>query len=118
MGLCSGTFDSISDPLGRRRQALYSGAATTAILSLGAGAMAVFSPAIDPGEAEIVRTESGALYVRIDAALHPVVNLASARLIVGEALTPARATDRVIAELPEGPAGGHCRCTRPYHRPS
>jgi len=84
-GVVLGDIRMIHDPLARRHRALYAGAAMATVLGLGAGAMAVMNPAINPGEAPIVASESGALYVRIDATLHPVTNLASARLIAGEA---------------------------------
>ena len=75
-GVVLGDIRMIHDPLARRHRALYAGAAMATVLGLGAGAMAVLNPAINPGEAPIVASESGALYVRIDATLHPVTNLA------------------------------------------
>ena len=71
-GVVLGDIRMIHDPLARRHRALYAGAAMATVLGLGAGAMAVLNPAINPGEAPIVASESGALYVRIDATLHPV----------------------------------------------
>ena len=101
-GVVLGDIRMIHDPLARRHRALYAGAAMATVLGLGAGAMAVMNPAINPGEAPIVASESGALYVRIDATLHPVTNLASARLITGEATQPVRASDAVLATIPRG----------------
>ena len=101
-GVVLGDIRMIHDPLARRHRALYAGAAMATVLGLGAGAMAVLNPAINPGEAPIVASESGALYVRIDATLHPVTNLASARLITGEATQPVRASDSVLATIPRG----------------
>ena len=92
-GVVLGDIRMIHDPLARRHRALYAGAAMVTVLGLGAGAMAVLNPAINPGEAPIVR---------IDATLHPVTNLASARLITGEATQPVRASDSVLATIPRG----------------
>ena len=86
-GVVLGDIRMIHDPLARRHHALYAGAAMATVLGLGAGAMAVLNPAINPGEAPIVASESGALYVRIDATLHPVTK---------------RASDSVLATIPRG----------------
>ena len=55
--------------------------------------------------------ESGALYVRIGDTLHPVLNLASARLDRAQsAATPLSSPRRHIAERQAGPDGGHPGC--------
>ncbi|MFC2549595.1 MAG: type VII secretion protein EccB, partial [Corynebacterium matruchotii] len=84
-GLVLGDIRMIHDPLATRNRAHVFSLAATVLICLGALAMAIFKPAIDPGDAAIIQAESGQLYVRIDNKLHPVANLASARLIVGEA---------------------------------
>ncbi|WKD60411.1 ESX-1 secretion system protein eccB1 [Corynebacterium ciconiae DSM 44920] len=96
-GVVMGDIRMIHDPLGARKKALAFGAAAALVVGLGAGAMAVFSPQRDPGEVPIMVAESGALFVRSEDGLHPVTNLASARLVVGEAATPARVSDSVLA---------------------
>ena len=63
--------------------------------------MAVFKPAIDPGDAAIIQAESGQLYVRIDNQLHPVANLANARLIVSEAADIHTGSDTILKNLPK-----------------
>lgn len=101
-GLVMGDVRMIHDPLGKRRRALVFGAAACALMALGSLALALFRPAIDPGDAALIRADSGALFVHVDSGVHPVVNLSSARLILGEALDPVAASDSVIAEMERG----------------
>ncbi|MEJ5997561.1 type VII secretion protein EccB [Corynebacterium sp. H130] len=99
-GVVLGDVRMISDPLGARRRAVLFGLIGTAIISAGAGLLAVFSPATDPGDASIIQLDSGALYVRLEqgesAVLHPVANEASARLIVGKPEKAAKASPAVL----------------------
>jgi len=100
-GLVLGDIRMIHDPLATRNRAHIFSLAATALICLGALAMAVFKPAIDPGDAAIIQAESGQLYVRIDNQLHPVANLASARLIVGEAADIRTGSDTILKNLPK-----------------
>ena len=100
-GLVLGDIRMIHDPLATRNRAHIFSLAATALICLGALAMAVFKPAIDPGDAAIIQAESGQLYVRIDNQLHPVANLASARLIVGEAADIHTGSDTIRKNLPK-----------------
>jgi len=100
-GLVLGDIRMIHDPLATRNRAHVFSLAATVLICLGALAMAVFKPAIDPGDAAIIQAESGQLYVRIDNKLHPVANLASARLIVGEAADIHTGSDTVLKNLPK-----------------
>lgn len=100
-GLVLGDIRMIHDPLATRNRAHIFSLAATALICLGALAMAVFKPAIDPGDAAIIQAESGQLYVRIDNQLHPVANLASARLIVGEAADIHAGSDTILKNLPK-----------------
>lgn len=101
-GVEFGDIRMIHDPLGRRRRSLALGGVAVILTALGAGALAVFHPAADPGDAPIVVADSGAHYVRVGEQLHPVANLASARLITGGGEAPARASDGIIAGMPRG----------------
>lgn len=101
-GLVLGDTRMIHDPLARRRRAALFGGVACVLLCLGAGALALFVPRVDPGEAPIVVADTGALYVRIDDRLHPVLNLTSAQLIAGAPEQPARASNEVLAEIPRG----------------
>jgi len=100
-GLVLGDIRMIHDPLATRNRAHIFSLAATVLICLGALAMAVFKPAIDPGDAAIIQAESGQLYVRIDNQLHPVANLASARLIVGEAADIHTGSDTILKSLPK-----------------
>lgn len=99
-GVVLGDVRMIADPLGSRRRATVFGLIGTAIIAAGAGVLAIFSPAVDPGNASIIRVESGAMYVQLPGengpALHPVANEASARLIVGKPEPAAEASLAVL----------------------
>lgn len=94
--LVLGDLRMIHDPLARRQRALLFGVVAVVLISLGAGLLALVRPAADPGQAAILRADSGALFVRVEEQLHPVHNLASARLVAGEPADPARIGDEVL----------------------
>jgi len=74
-----------------------------AAIIVGAGfLMSVFSSRADRNGASIVITKSGGMYVMFDHSLHPVTNLASARLIVNSADTPKVVKDDTLAGQPRG----------------
>ncbi len=107
-GLVLGDIRMIHDPLAARSRALLFGVVAVVMISLGAGLLAWLRPAAHPGEAPILQTSGGALFVRVDDRVHPVTNLASARLIAGGDEDPARIGDGVLAELERGvPVGIH-----------
>lgn len=108
-GLVLGDIRMIHDPLGARRRAMIFGLVAVVLIGLGAGLMAWLRPAADPGaDAPILQTANGALFVRVDDTVHPVANLASARLIAGEPAEPARIADHLLAGLDRGaPVGIH-----------
>lgn len=101
-GLVLGDTRLIYDPLQRRRRALGFGAAAAALVAVGAGAMALFSPQPDPGDASILRAESGQLFVVASDGYHPVANLSSARLVSGSSEQPKKVADSVLKEMPKG----------------
>lgn len=101
-GLVFGDIRMIHDPLARRRRAGLIGAAAAGLVAAGAGLLAVIDPAPDPGEAAVLRAESGALFVRVDETVHPVANLASARLIAGGPEEPAEASPDALSARPLG----------------
>lgn len=100
--LVMGDTRMISDPLERRSRAAIFGLVMLLLVSAGAGLMAFIKPSIDPGQAAILESDSGALFVRLGAQVHPVTNLASARLITGKNEDPARISDSVLLESPIG----------------
>lgn len=111
--LVRGDTRMIDDPLRGQKLSLISGAVLAVIAVAVCAVLAFVRPGASLGDAPVVVVrESGAMYVRIDDVLHPVFNLASARLIVGEAVEPrvvsARAVERAelgarvgIPEAPE-----------------
>ncbi|MDO5512747.1 type VII secretion protein EccB [Corynebacterium sp.] len=107
-GLVFGDIRMIHDPLATRSRALLFGLVAVVLISLGAGLLAWLRPAAHPGDAPILQTADGALFVRIEDRVHPVTNLASARLITGEPAAPARIGDSLLAEADRGvPLGVH-----------
>lgn len=101
-GLIFGDIRMIHDPLAARRRATIFGTAAVAMIAGVMGLFAWMRPNADPGDAPIFRAADGTLYVRVGEAAHPVTNLASARLIAGEAAEPARIGDARLAALPRG----------------
>lgn len=100
-GLVMGDIRMIHDPLARRKRALTFGLAGAALIGVGAGAMALFAPQANPGDAAIIAAESGQLFVRVDDTYHPVSNLASARLVSGKPEDPAKADDDILSLMPK-----------------
>lgn len=95
----------LDDPLRAQDLSLLAGAVLTAIAVLAGVALAVLRPAGVVDAPIVLDRASGALYVRIGDTLHPVHNLASARLIVG-ASDPQPVTAAAIAEAKRGPLVG------------
>lgn len=97
-GLIFGDIRMIHDPLGARRRAVALGLVAVALIGAVCGLLAWLSPNSYPGDAPIVRSADGALYVRVDDQLHPVANVASARLIVGGPEEPSSIGDGYLAQ--------------------
>lgn len=73
----------------------------------GFAVLAFARPAPDPGGAPVVMgRQTGALYVRMGETLHPVFNLASARLIAGGGADPLPVREADIARAARGPLLG------------
>lgn len=76
-------------PIRAQSISLVVGCGIAAVVVAVCAVMAFLRPNTPVGDSAIVMSrESGALYVRTDGILHPVANLASARLIVGNAAKP------------------------------
>lgn len=105
--LVRGDARMLDDPL--RAQAVAYGAGCV-LAAVGVAVCAVLTlvrPGTAPGQAPILMArDTGALFVRIDDTVHPVPNLASARLIVGTPANPVVVDDRVIAKFRRGPLVG------------
>jgi type VII secretion protein EccB len=97
----------LDDPLRGQSIAVVAGAVLAAIALAGCAILAVLRPQGGLGDVPIVMdAQSGALYVRIGDTLHPVPNLASARLVVGNAADPRTVSARALAEARRGPQVG------------
>ena len=68
--------------------------------------ISILKPRPDKGVDAIITTQSGGMYVMFNDRLHPVTNLASARLIVGNPENSSVAKDSTIADIPRGPLMG------------
>lgn len=87
--LVRGDARMLDDPLRAQSLSLIVGCVLAAIAIAACVILAFLSPRGALGTAPIVLVrDSGALYVRIGDTVHPVLNLASARLIAGTAATP------------------------------
>lgn len=93
----------LSDPLRRQARALTVSALLAAVLLAGAFVMSIIKPAgITGGKPVLADRATGALYVQVNDQLHPVLNLASARLIVGKPDDPTAVKSSEIDKFPLG----------------
>ena len=91
----------------RGRSALSLGGLAAAVGAGGCAVLAYVQPAPVLGSAPIVMgQQSGALYVQIDATVHPVLNLASARLIAAVDADPRPVRESDLAQARRGPLLG------------
>jgi type VII secretion protein EccB len=83
--------------------AWVAGCALAAAVALGCAVLAVLRPEAAFDQARIVMgRESGALFVRVGDSWHPVLNLASARLIAASADTPRPVPDAALGRTKRG----------------
>jgi type VII secretion protein EccB len=93
----------LNDPLRRQGRALSVGAMLGVVLLAGAFVLSILKPAGVSGNRPVLAERStNALYVVVNNELHPVLNLASARLIVGKPDDPAVVKAREIDKFPLG----------------
>jgi type VII secretion protein EccB len=77
------------EPMRAKSRSLLAGCALAAIAVVGCAILGFMRPRDALGDSPLVMVkESGALYVRIGDTVHPALNLASARLIVGSPASP------------------------------
>jgi type VII secretion protein EccB len=87
--------------------AMMIGVALTALVALGALALAYFKPQGLRQDAPIVQArDSLQLFIDIDGRLHPAMNLVSARLIAGRPDEPALVKASEVNNAPRGPLVG------------
>lgn len=97
----------IHDPMRGQIRSLMVGLVIAVLITGAAGVLAFFKPSPNIGDAQILlSTSNGGLYVRIGDRLHPVLNLASARLITGKPDAPKSVSDKWLNQLPRGPMVG------------
>lgn len=93
----------IHDPMRGQMRALIVGVVIAVLITGACGVLAFFKPAPSVGDAQILLSKSsGAVFVRIGDRVHPVLNLASARLIVGANESPEEVDDKFLNPLPRG----------------
>ncbi|MGN2641602.1 type VII secretion protein EccB [Nocardia takedensis] len=96
----------LHDPMRSHVRSLVVGAVLGILVVAGAAIMAFLRPQGAVGDAKIVMAkDSGALYVVVGDTLHPVLNLASARLISGSTASPSTVKDSKLT-MPRGPLLG------------
>lgn len=109
----SGIPDETDDPINPHDNTMMWGAAALLLICMIAFMLHMMQPAPDQGQAAIMQTKSGGLYVTVDevdaegqptgaSTVHPALNLASARLASGSASKPSIIDDDDLAESPRG----------------
>ena len=96
----------VGSPLTRMRGSLVLGALAAAGLLAAALVVSLISPKPNGKVSEIMTTRNGGMFVMFNGRLHPVTNLASARLIVGKAAPATVVSDKVLRSLATGPLMG------------
>ncbi|CAM4194347.1 ESX-4 secretion system ATPase EccB4 [Mycobacterium senriense] len=94
-------------PSRTRSGPLALGCVLTAIVVAGCAVLGLLRPQVALDRAQIVVSrESGALFVRVGDVWHPLLNLASARLIAATAATPQAVTEADLGATKRGPLLG------------
>lgn len=97
----------VNEPIRAPMQALMTGSVLAIITLAGSAVLAVVRPQPAADNAPIVMGKhSGALYVRVGETLHPVLNLASARLIVRTNADPRPVQEAELGRSNRGPLLG------------
>lgn len=105
--LLGGDIHTLSDRSRARTAALTIGCLLAAVVVAGTALGALPRPRVTLDGAQLVMgRESGALYVRVGDTWHPVLNLASARLIAGTAAKPQPVPEADLARAKRGPPLG------------
>ncbi|MDG4664012.1 type VII secretion protein EccB [Mycobacterium sp. 236(2023)] len=105
--LVRGDTRMLDDPLRAQSLSLVAGAVLAVIGVAVCAVLAFIRPGGEVGDAPIVVVrESGAMFVSVEDMLHPVFNLASARLIVGQAAQPRVVSQRAVDRVERGPMMG------------
>jgi type VII secretion protein EccB len=98
---------TVNEPLRAHTASLAFGCVLATIAVAGCAFVALLRPQAALGDARIVMgQESGALYVRVGDTWHPVLNLASARLIAATAANPRPVRESELRHTKRGPLLG------------
>jgi type VII secretion protein EccB len=98
---------TVNEPLRTRAVSLVVGCLVASIGVAGCGFLALLRPQPSLDHAQIVMgQESGALYVRVGDTWHPVLNLASARLIAATDANPQPVRESELSRTKRGPLLG------------
>lgn len=93
----------LTDPLRTQSRSVLTGALIVITGLIGCFVFSLIRPNGAVGTNTVLADrDTSALYVRVDDQLHPVLNLTSARLIVGQAVQPARVGSVALDKLPRG----------------
>ncbi|MEW5813327.1 MAG: type VII secretion protein EccB [Actinomycetota bacterium] len=105
--LVRGDVRMFDDPLRAQSLSMLVGTVLATVGIAVCAVIAVLRPAGDIGDASVVMVgQTGALYVRVDDTLHPVVNLTSAWLITGRPVPPRVVSQSAVDARPRGATMG------------
>ncbi|MBB5912814.1 type VII secretion protein EccB [Nocardia transvalensis] len=93
----------LHDPMRSQSRAYAAGLVLGLVALAGCGVLALLRPQGAIGDNKIlVGKDTGAVYAVIDGVVHPALNLASARLAVGEPAKPVSIKETELAKKPRG----------------
>lgn len=93
----------LHDPMRSQSRAMTVGAVLAVLGLAGCAALALIRPQDKIGDAPVVvGKDSGAMFVVVEDVLHPVLNLASARLVTGSAVNPVIVKESELGSRPRG----------------
>ncbi|MDL9937751.1 type VII secretion protein EccB [Gordonia sp. ABSL1-1] len=97
----------IHDPMRSQVRSMLVGFVVALLVVAACVVLAIFKPQPALGNSVIVVSDSsGAMFVRVNDVMHPVLNLTSARLITGKPENPHRVKDKDIRSKTVGPTLG------------
>lgn len=97
----------LHDPMRSHIRSTMVGIALTVLIVGACAIYGLIKPAGSMGDSKIVVSkESGGLYVLVDDTLHPVLNVASARLIIGSPDKPKSISEKKLSGYKRGPLVG------------
>ncbi|MFT4201849.1 type VII secretion protein EccB [Gordonia sp. (in: high G+C Gram-positive bacteria)] len=97
----------LHDPMRAQRLSMTVGLVLALLVAAGCGVYGLIRPVGRVADAPIVLNRAdGSLYVVVDKKAHPVLNLASARLIAQTPAAPKTVSGAALRDLPRGPTLG------------